>query len=544
MTRVHVVTVDAGSDAILGRLVRPLIRELGWSYGEVPDPKAEVNYAFPYLQFKGVRTKKAAWFTHLDIGRREKEVRWQEVDGAVDLRTVCTELYADQLSRPTWVITPPVQLDKFTPSGGRPKGVVGTSGFVYPGGRKGERTMAQLASDKRLSNLKLVAAGRGWKLVPTTNYPWERMEDFYRGLSAYVCTSVIEGIGMGPLEGLACGVPVVIPRGVGIFDELPAGPGIHRYDTGDYDGLVGAVRAAASDRVSQDECRSYVSEFTEGAWMEGHATVFDEFLGPGDAQQPLGVEPASLPALVKSSNQEKCGVYVVAFGAQARECAVRCIISWHKHMPGVPVAVASDSPLGNEDVFIKAEDEDIGGRSIKTRIYDLAPEGWERVLYVDADTELVAPVPFLFDALEGWDFLICLNAVKFVVASNMRRPDNLEECELTYGLYGTEQLLQYNGGVFGFQRNEWTAKLVRTWHDEWQRYGKRDQAALLRVLHKHPVRLLTLGVEWNCVTRYYPPERSAGILHYPMTARRWAGVVHGRSDSVEAWRRAKEFKRA
>lgn len=542
------MTVDAASDAILGRMVRPLIRELGWSYGEVPDPRAAINYFFPYLQCIGYTkgsTKWAAWFTHYDLGRREKEVLWDKVNERVDLRTVCTERYAAFLSDPTWVITPPIQLDKFTPGDGRVKGLVGTSGFVYPGGRKGERTMVRLITDKRLSHLKFVAAGKGWRTVSTTNYPWDRMQDFYRSLSVYVCTSFIEGTGHGPLEALACGVPVVIPREVGIFDELGNGPAIHRYDVGDYDGLVEAVKAASRSKVLVEEARAAVLEFTEEAWVEGHATVFEKFLSgslPDTGALPVRVT-SNKPVVVHRPGGEGLGVYVVAFGDQARECAVRCVDSWHRHMPGVPVAVASDHPVGNEDVFVKSADEDIGGRSVKTKAYDLTPAEWERVLYVDADTELVAPVWYLFEALLGWDFLICLNAVKFVVASNMRRPDNLDECQETYDLFGTEQLLQYNGGVFGFRRNERTAVLMRAWHKEWEKHGKRDQAALLRALHKYPVRLLTLGIEWNTVTRYYDPDRSAGVLHYPMMARRWTGVIHGRSDSVEAWERAKEFKR-
>src|SRR3989304_2352241 len=91
-------------------------------------------------------------------------------------------------------------------------------------------------------------------------------------------------------------------------------------------------------------------------------------------------------------------------GGAARGWAVKCVSSWHTHMPGVPVAVAGAEPLGCEDVFIQAEDEDVGGRSVKTKVWDLAPAEWEYVLYVAADTGLTAPVPFLFQALgDGWD---------------------------------------------------------------------------------------------------------------------------------------------
>jgi hypothetical protein len=54
--------------------------------------------------------------------------------------------------------------------------------------------------------------------------------------------------------------------------------------------------------------------------------------------------------------------------------------------------------------------------------------------------------------------------------------------------------------------------------------------------------MLVLGNEWNTIIRYDPKERSAGIVHYPMTARRWRGVLHGRSDSPEAWQAVKQFE--
>jgi hypothetical protein len=103
---------------------------------------------------------------------------------------------------------------------------------------------------------------------------------------------------------------------------------------------------------------------------------------------------------------------------------------------------------------------------------------------------------------------------------------------------GTNEFLQYNGGVFGFRRCDRTARFFRDWHREWNVWGKRDQAALDRALYADPLRVYTLGVEWNLVTRYYPAERSAGILHYPTRARRWQGIIHHRLDNPQAWKDA------
>jgi hypothetical protein len=199
--------------------------------------------------------------------------------------------------------------------------------------------------------------------------------------------------------------------------------------------------------------------------------------------------------------------------------------------------------LGPEDTFIEMPDIDIGGRSAKVQIYDKAPRDWQYVAYLDADTEIVAAETLLWDVLEdGWDMVICKNPGKFAVAGAMRRSDNADECDETYRKIGTEEVLQLNGGVFAFQRNARTKAFFRAWYTEWKRYGKRDQAALLRALWMHPLKLYVLGNEWNTITRYEDPSTAAWLLHYPMTARRWRGVVHYRLDDPQAWAAVREFE--
>jgi hypothetical protein len=95
--------------------------------------------------------------------------------------------------------------------------------------------------------------------------------------------------------------------------------------------------------------------------------------------------------------------------------------------------------------------------------------------------------------------------------------------------------------VLSFQRNERTKMFFDTWVVEWNRYGKRDQSALIRAMWACPLKLYVLGNEWNTVTRYDSADRAAWLLHYPTTARRWEGVVHPRSDSPEAWQAVKKF---
>jgi len=530
--RIHIVTRDYTSNQILARLAGALSQHAAFTVGPIPDPKADLNYFFPYLEWDRTftATKTAAWFTHRDDDRQQKVDCWYEVAQAVHLRLTCTSQYAEDLRQvgPTALVMPPLDREMFSP-GKRPprdRRVIGTSGYVYPHGRKGEALLKRLVES--LPECDFIASGQGWP-VPTQQYDWQHMPDFYRSLDVYVCTSLIEGIGYGPLEAMACGIPVVIPSGVGVFDDLPDLENLHRYEAGKLNSLCAAVRTAL-DRLDENgynpsSLRGATARFTLETWHESHLRAFERLLYDVPEYKP------------QYSWHGKAGVYYVAYGVPARECAVRAIKSFKTYMPGVDVALVSDTPLNaGEDIFIQHDDADIGGRSVKTQIYALAPQEWEFVMYLDADTELVAPIPFLFDVLEdGWSLVIATNPDKYVCTAEMRRPDNGTEIDETVRVLGCEELLQLNGGVFAFARNPNTQRFFHDWHTEWKRYGARDQAALDRALYTHPIRVYVVGNEWNTITRYLPAEITAGILHYPMQARRWRGRINGRLDSSEAW---------
>jgi hypothetical protein len=462
----------------------------------------------------------------------DKAAMWSHFASQVDLRTVSTRLYAAELGEfgETALVTPPLDRDKFSPAhrNSHSKPVVGVAGYVYPrSGRKGEEMVARLAGDPMSAGMELTAAGHGWP-VPTRTWPWGELEEFYRQLDVFLCASTIEGPGYPPLEALACGVKTVVPRSVGVFDELPKARGLVRYERGNYDDMCRALRDALAVEADPEELRATTERFTLDAWLAGHERAFDDLL------HPVPAVPGGLPDW-----RGNCGVYMVAYGDPARACAETAIASWHRYMPGVPVCLAAEEPVGPEDVFVEVPDADLGARSVKTRIYDLAPQEWQYVIYVDADTEVTADVGFLFDLLaDGWEMFICYNPEQYVMAGNMVRPDNEAECDATFELVGTSEFLQYNGGVFGFRRCDRTARFFRDWHREWGVWGKRDQAALDRALYADPLRVYTLGVEWNCVTRYYDKSRSAGIVHYPTRARRWQGIIRHRLDNPQAWRDA------
>ena len=540
--RVNIVCETTNNAAILMRLAQTLATETGWTLSPTPDPSAGLNLFMCYIEHAERysdwhRTPVAVWYTHIELGTGYKEFWWDLSASMADMRLVSARQYLRNLQKrgPTWLVTPPVDRTHFNIRETIPNDMprVGVAGWAVAGPRKGLKLLAKLAGSKfGQQKIELVGSGTDWP-VPTVERKWDEMPDYYNSLDVFLCTSLIEGIPMPPLEALSCGVPIVIPREVGLLDDLPDIPGIYRYTKGSYEEMEDAVKEAVTTRtVDREALREATAPYTAAAWGQTIATAIDGY-SAGDGHYTVARE---------SDRHGKRGVYYVAYGPPARGCCKAAIASFQKHMPGVEVALASDKPLSTEDHLLTLPDADVGGRAAKVQIYTVTPDYWEYILYLDADTEVIADIGFLYDLLDdGFDMVICKNPDKYHVASKMARSDNANECAKTFAKIGTDEVLQLNGGVFAFQRNERTAAFFQCWYAEWQRYGKRDQAALLRALWKHPLKLYVLGNEWNTIVRYANKESSAGILHYPMTARRWRGIINGRSDSEEAWKAVSVF---
>lgn len=543
--RIHIVCrkmfIDIDEAGILRRLAETLADGTGWTLSENPDQGADLNYFSCYIEYAEKftdwhLTPVAAWFTHYEEGTPFKEFWWDLATEQVDLRVTSAPMYAEMLSRygPTELVRPAVSpafdIQPSDNEGRKPR--VGVSGFVHPGERKGAVMVAKLAASLG-ERIDFVGSGQGWP-VHTEERLVSELPEFYQSLDVLLCTSTIEGIPMPPLEALACGVQVVIPRHVGLLDDLPDVPGIHRYAAGNYPAMRLCVEAACFGDVVVDKeaLRNAVAQYSPENWCADHQKAFENHL--------YNVVPVQR----ESDRHGGLGVLYVAYGDPARKCAKAAMKTFKRfHDSCVEIALVSDAPIGVEDIFIECDDVDVGGRHAKTRIYDIAPAHWEYVMYLDADTEVVGRGDYLFRLLhDGWDMVICKNPGKYHIASQMVRSDNLDECEHTFDLLGTDELLQLNGGVFAFQRNERTGHFFHAWHEEWKRWGKRDQGALLRALFANPIKLFVLGNEWNTITRYDPKEKAAFVLHYPMSARRWRGKIQGRSDGKEAWQAVNRFK--
>jgi len=280
------------------------------------------------------------------------------------------------------------------------------------------------------------------------------------------------------------------------------------------------------DTIDRESLRAAVAGFSVEAFCTGNKLAIEQILQP------------SKPKKIQKGWKDNSGIYLVAFGTPARKCASRCIRACKRQMPDIPIALCATEPLdAGEDIFIEWEDKDIGGRTAKLAAYENAPKEWEYILYLDADTEPVEDISFIFKTLaKGWELLICRDMAKYAVARFMLRADNHEESEATWALMGTDEVLQYNGGVFAFRRSDRTAEFFKLWQSEWQRWAGRDQGALLRALYLYPMKLFVLSNQWNASDRYPDPIGKIAVWHHNIEARRWAGKVGDRLDSPKAWK--------
>ena len=206
------------------------------------------------------------------------------------------------------------------------------------------------------------------------------------------------------------------------------------------------------------------------------------------------------------------GVLYVAYGEAARAQALRSITSLRRFAPGLPVAVVSDTPLGDTEHIYHPE-ADRGARTQKTQMYRLSP--FEQTLFLDADTELVGSPEPGFRLLEFVDLVLAQDVTRNF-ADNKWPHLNQEEVAYTEQVLGTRHHMYFNSGVIFFRRNERVAAMMDAWHEEWKRFGMHDQMALLRAIHRCPVTIAPMRAPWNTHIR----SQAAFVYHKHRQARR------------------------
>jgi len=183
------------------------------------------------------------------------------------------------------------------------------------------------------------------------------------------------------------------------------------------------------------------------------------------------------------------GVVYIAYGWRAVKEAGYSIKTLRQHND-LPVTVIGERVDGTR--HIDYEDQSSLGRRAKVHLCALSP--YVYTLYLDADTRVHGSLSRAFEILgSGWDAAM---APSHVQGDGILWHVSDEERDATRAELGRD-LLQLQGGMMFWRKNDRTQAFFQAWREEWERWKGQDQAALLRALHRTPLRLWLLSNEWN-----------------------------------------------
>lgn len=196
-----------------------------------------IDYFIPYYLFKeNAKNISIAFFTHCEEGNDERSKksrsRFFEVSRLAKICVSQNKKYAKMLeeygAKRVEIITPGVDQSIFTP-----KLRLGWLGRHYWSGRKNQEFLEKL---ERLNWIEMVSRSDSQHWSVNGDYAGKELSAFLRSLDYVLITSNAEGGPMSLIEGLASGIPVIIPKGVGLsshFDD-----GLHTFEKNNFDDLL------------------------------------------------------------------------------------------------------------------------------------------------------------------------------------------------------------------------------------------------------------------------------------------------------------------
>lgn len=141
-----------------------------------------------------------------------------------------------------------------------------------------------------------------------------------------------------------------------------------------------------------------------------------------------------------------------------------------------------DSPF---DIVTFVEKDQGDNRLIKTNIIKYAQ--FDKVIYLDCDTKILADLNPLFDFLDYFDMALKLNPSNNKVDYNIYKNISLSEFSV------------WNGGMFCFKKNNKTRNFFKNWTQKFREEKmNRDQLSLSKTLFRADnLRILSLNSAWN-----------------------------------------------
>lgn len=246
---------------VLENFAKQLKKRLPYVVFQENPTKHKINYFMPYYLLQKGSWKSIGWFTHQEERPDlKKKFEWaaKNADFCISHSKKYAELIRSWGIKNVEQIVPGVSLDKY-----KPKVVLGYVGRLYSSTDRKNPEMLEFVKSLPIVTLK---ATNG-KLRE------DQLPDFYNSLDAVFIPSTIEGGPMCLIEGLACGVPVIAPAGVGSIDEY--GEGVIKYKKGNKDAAKQAIKSIYYKKL---KLRKQIENHTWDSFAEEHDKIFGEFM--------------------------------------------------------------------------------------------------------------------------------------------------------------------------------------------------------------------------------------------------------------------------
>jgi hypothetical protein len=222
-------------------------------------------------------------------------------------------------------------------------------------------------------------------------------------------------------------------------------------------------------------------------------------------------------------------VYCGATNSTYLEAALISAMALRQQEPEIPITLISDQPLlkflplhGHNitSKFLKPSKTGtraFSSRQIKTRLNALSP--YRETLFLDADILPLQPIHDLWSYLDHSDLAMVTDRLPMVMLC-----DHVALEEKTYTLQRLPgSTVQFNSGVILWRDTLQVQILFQQWHEEWQKFQKHDQLALVRALHNTQVAVTKLPRTYN--TSPKDAESLESGKHHAHLLHCWGGMV-------------------
>jgi hypothetical protein len=222
-------------------------------------------------------------------------------------------------------------------------------------------------------------------------------------------------------------------------------------------------------------------------------------------------------------------IYCATTSVAYLEAALISAMALRQQEPEIPITLICDHPLLKllplQDFRITPrflERGEIGehafsSRQIKTRLNTFSP--YQETLFLDADILPFQPIDALWDYLAQSDLAMVLDRLPLVSLC-----DHVAQDEKTYTVQQlSKDAAQFNSGVMLWRDTPAVQMLFEQWYEEWCKFQRHDQLALVRAIHQTKIAITELPKSYNTSPTDAAPlivgEITVHLLHC------WGGMV-------------------